>query len=463
VDETIQLNDSTLQIPGYRLERNIGSGAMATVYLATQESLDRQVALKLMSPALTADEQFRGRFLKEGKIVAQLNHPHIVTIYDIGVLQDRYFMAMEYVDGGTLKERISNGLTSAQATTIFRQIAQALGYAHKRGFVHRDVKPANILFREDGSAVLSDFGIAKSISGGTQMTQAGWAVGTPSYMSPEQALAKPVDARSDLYSLGIVFYEMLTGARPYQAPDSIALALKHVNDPIPRLPEVVADYQAIIDQLMAKDPNDRFADAETCIAALDTLATVPQPAVPAPANDRTVVLDHTAPGSRSIPPAPSTGTPLPPQPGHRWLWTLGIGGVLVVALAAAVYFLQPYLFPESTPEPAPVPLPPIACPSLDDKEMETVKALMTTAQAHEDGGYPVYAIDIYHRVLEIDPCEERAKTGLDAIADLYAQMARASLENNEPPAATLELVDIGLSAVPQHAGLLALREQLPAQ
>ncbi|MCB1809496.1 MAG: serine/threonine protein kinase, partial [Candidatus Competibacteraceae bacterium] len=241
--------DETIQIPGYTVEKKIGSGAMATVYLAIQNTLERRVALKIMSSSLQEDDTFQKRFLKEGKIIAQLTHPNIVTIYDIGVVDSHNYMAMEYVDGGmTLSDKIipHYGMPPEQAIRVLIQVASALGYAHKRNFVHRDVKPANILFRQDGTAVLSDFGIAKALGDSTAMTRQGWAVGTPSYMSPEQALGKTIDARCDLYCLGVVLYEMLTGNKPYQANDSFAVALKHVNDPLPILPPPLSRFQTLI-------------------------------------------------------------------------------------------------------------------------------------------------------------------------------------------------------------------------
>ena len=208
------------QIPGYRLEKILGKGAMATVYLAVQESLDRRVAIKLLSAHLGNDPIFNKRFVKEGKTVARLAHPHIVTIYDTGSHQQQLYIAMEYLEGDSLKQRIKAVLTPEQAANYLCQIAQALGYAHRQHCIHRDIKPANILFRDAEMAVLSDFGIAKNLEDKTQLTAVGWRIGTPNYMSPEQAMAKPVDARSDLYSLGILFYEMLTGTRPYQGADA---------------------------------------------------------------------------------------------------------------------------------------------------------------------------------------------------------------------------------------------------
>ncbi|WP_435874827.1 serine/threonine-protein kinase [Pseudomonas chlororaphis] len=260
-----------MDIPGYAIERELGEGAMATVYLATQRSLERKVALKVMAAALAADRSFCERFLREGKTLARLSHPHTVTIYDIGNVGHFYYMAMEYLPNGTLKERIAEGLSPQQGLVYLRQIALALGYAHAQGLVHRDVKPANILFRANGSAVLSDFGIAKSLEDHTQFTQAGFAVGTPSYMSPEQARGQQIDGRTDLYALGVVLYEILTGKLPYIGSDSLSTALAHLTEPLPELPIAHGRYQGILRKLLAKDLAERFADADALIAALDNL------------------------------------------------------------------------------------------------------------------------------------------------------------------------------------------------
>ncbi|MBD8271067.1 serine/threonine-protein kinase [Pseudomonas fluorescens] len=260
-----------IEIPGYAIEGEIGEGAMANVYLATQRSLERKVALKVMAAALAADPTFCERFLREGKTLARLSHPHTVTIHDIGNVGELYYMAMEYLPNGTLKERIAAGLTPEQGVTLIRQIASALGYAHAQGLVHRDVKPANILFRADGTAVLSDFGIAKSLDDRTQFTQAGFAVGTPSYMSPEQARGQEIDGRADLYALGVVLYEILVGELPYRGTDALSTALAHLTEPLPELPVHHGRYQEVLRKLLAKDPAERFADADALVRALDNL------------------------------------------------------------------------------------------------------------------------------------------------------------------------------------------------
>lgn len=253
--------DAPPLIPGYRIEKLISSGAMGQVYLATQEVLERPVAIKVITSSLSIDATFRQRFLKEGKIIAQLRHPHIVTIHDIGECLNQYYMVMEYVEGGTLKERIGNGLSAEQAANILRQISSALGYAHRQGFIHRDIKPANILFRDDDNAVLADFGIAKAYEDDSHLTATGLAVGTVRYMSPEQAQGEVLDGRSDLYSLGLVFFEMLAGSRPDRTLEGY----------IESLPPHLSRYQAVLNKLLARDPNKRFTTAEQLIDALNQI------------------------------------------------------------------------------------------------------------------------------------------------------------------------------------------------
>ncbi|MBG0839754.1 serine/threonine-protein kinase [Ectopseudomonas toyotomiensis] len=270
-----------LNIPGFDIDRMIGEGAMATVYLALQRSLERKVALKIMAPALAADASFCERFLREGKTLARLAHPHIVTVHDIGNAGEHYYMAMEYLPNGTLSERIAAGLSPEQGLQYIRQIASALGYAHSQGLIHRDVKPANILFRADGTAVLSDFGIAKSLDDSTQFTQVGFAVGTPNYMSPEQARGLDIDGRADLYALGVVLYEILVGELPYMGTDALSTALAHLTQPLPELPLQHSRYQPLLQRLLAKNPDERFSDAGELLAALDTQ--------PAPDSDATVI------------------------------------------------------------------------------------------------------------------------------------------------------------------------------
>lgn len=261
----------TPEIPGYRILGKLGKGGMATVYLANQESFDREVALKVMAPILAADSSYGDRFMREARIAARFSHPNIIAVYDVGVQNDHYYIGMEYHPGGDLKSRIKKGMTTREAMSILRQMAAALDYAHSKGYIHRDVKPDNILFREDGSAVLTDFGIARPASGDTQMTQLGMVVGTPKYMSPEQARGQALDARSDIYSLGIVFYETLMGKVPFTGKDSIDIGIKHVKDPVPPLSQNLQALQPLIDRMLAKNASDRYSRGRELIVELDQL------------------------------------------------------------------------------------------------------------------------------------------------------------------------------------------------
>ena len=263
----------TMYIPGYEILKRIGQGGMSTVYLALQKSLLRKVALKVLSPALVADPVFCERFLKEGKIIAQLSHPHIISIIDIGHHKQTYYMSMEYIEGGDLKKQIQKGIDEKRAIHIVLQVARALGYAHDRGFVHRDVKPQNILFRDDDTAILTDFGIAKSISDSDagDLTRVGQAFGSPRYMSPEQVRGKDLNFRSDLYSLGILMYEMLSGNPPFSTNDAAATARMHLIKPVPKLPSEVAKYQKVINNLLAKSPDERYTNAWELISELQVV------------------------------------------------------------------------------------------------------------------------------------------------------------------------------------------------
>lgn len=271
--EVVSSNTTTsLEIPGYRILKKINQGGMSTVYLAIQRSVGRQVALKVMSPVLNADPVFSERFQREANIVGQLSHPNIVGIHDIGRYRSLNYIAMDYMPGGSVSDRLAEGaIDPLEALNIIRQIAMALDHAHGKGYVHRDLKPENILFREDGSAVLTDFGVARAIARTTRMTSTGMVVGTPYYMSPEQARGTAIDGRADLYSLGVVFYEMLAGAVPFQAEEAVAIAIKHLTDPIPKLPARHSLYQNLIDRFLAKDPEQRFQRGLDVVDAIDQL------------------------------------------------------------------------------------------------------------------------------------------------------------------------------------------------
>lgn len=258
-----------IKIPGYIIKREIGTGGMATVYLAVQASLEREVALKVMTPALAADRAFSKRFVREARTIAGLNHPNIVPIYEVGVTEDsHHFFSMQHLVGGDLTDRIRGGIDEPELIRVLIGISRALGFAHRHGFVHRDVTPGNIMFDGSNTPILTDFGIARGLRQDTRITGTGVSIGTSHYMSPEQARSGDISPRSDLYSLGVVAFEALAGHPPYQGDDGFAVAYAHVYDPIPELPQAKAHWQEFINQSMAKDPKDRFADAEAVVAAL---------------------------------------------------------------------------------------------------------------------------------------------------------------------------------------------------
>jgi serine/threonine-protein kinase len=342
----------------YVIRRKLGSGGMAVVYLAEDQELGRRVALKLLDERHAADEQFVERFRREAQSAAGLNHPNIVSIFDRGLAEGTYYIAMEYLDGRTLKELlVRNGPTPIPiAIDYARQILGALAFAHRGGIVHRDIKPHNIVVGSDGRLKVTDFGIARS--GASQMTEAGSIVGTAQYLSPEQARGAPVDPRSDLYSLGVVLYEMLTGKVPFTGDTPVEIAMKHLSQvpepPSALRPEVPHDLDAVVMRALAKDPDQRYGTAEEMEADLsrvargvavsreteDALTTV-MAGVGTGAGETMI----TRPRAVAPPPAPPAYRPArgyydyeePSRGRSIWPWLLALG--LIVAGAAGGYFL----------------------------------------------------------------------------------------------------------------------------
>ncbi len=258
----------------YELEELAGRGGMSSVYRAYDRLLERKVALKVLHEQYSLDEDYVERFRREARSAAQLSHPSIVTVIDRGEQDGRQFIVFEYVDGETLKELIERRgpLPVRQALELILQVARALGFAHERGLVHRDVKPQNVLLDDGGRAKVTDFGIARSIDL-TSVTETGTVLGSSDYIAPEQASGDPVDAQSDIYSLGVVVYELLTGQIPFPADNFVAAALRHVNEPPPsvleRRPDVPLRLVATAERMLAKDPADRFASMADVIAELE--------------------------------------------------------------------------------------------------------------------------------------------------------------------------------------------------
>jgi eukaryotic-like serine/threonine-protein kinase len=263
----------------YRLDAQIGTGGMSTVYRAFDTVLERQVAIKLMHREIASDSDQLERFRREARAVAQLNHPHIVTVIDAGEDEAMPYIVFEYVEGETLKDRIRRyGRLPIQESIAYAiEIARALGVAHERGIVHRDVKPQNVLVDEEGSAKVTDFGIARTLDQ-EGLTADGRVLGTTDYVSPEQALGHPVTGQSDLYSLGIVLFEMLTGDVPFKGDNQVAVAMKHVREQLPdvqvRRPEVSNALAAVLEKATAKETEKRHPDDRALIAALEEVLAI---------------------------------------------------------------------------------------------------------------------------------------------------------------------------------------------
>ena len=295
----------------YLLLEPIDAGGMATIYTARQPALDRIVAIKVLPEYLIDQPGFLERFKIEAQAIARLDHPSILPIYDYGQMGGVPYLVMKYVSGGTLKNLIDGPLEPRQAADILRQIAEALDYAHQQGVIHRDIKPGNVLLQDGHRVQLSDFGLAKIVSSPTQLTQSGVGVGTPDYMSPEQAQGLPVDARSDIYSLGVVVYQMLTGQLPFNAETPLAVMLKHVNEPPPPIrkinPHISEATERVVLRALAKSPDDRYATAVELANA----------------------FEHSLDSQATLTTLPSTSAPS----NRRWpLWAIGLSAIALVAL-----------------------------------------------------------------------------------------------------------------------------------
>jgi serine/threonine-protein kinase len=343
----------------YTLVEPLGGGGMAQVYLAHDEVLDRDVALKILRKQYAHDEEFVERFRREAQNAAALSHPNVVSVYDRGRSEDgTYYIAMEYVPGGTLKDRIVNEgpLDPGSAAELGSQVAGALGFAHERGVIHRDVKPQNILLSASGEVKVADFGIARAATATT--TSSSLILGTAGYMSPEQAMGEPVGPQSDLYSLGVVLYEMLTGKLPYEADSPMDVALQRVNEP-PRSPRetnpnVPEALDALTVKLLAKNPEDRYASADELIDDLERARSGLPPAAvgaekttaPLPAGADAEA--HTAETVVEPPPAPApVGAPGGRGGRRRAKPFLALATVLFAVLFAALALAQYFSTPAS--------------------------------------------------------------------------------------------------------------------
>jgi serine/threonine-protein kinase len=347
----------------YRIERKLGAGGMADVYLAEDQELGRRVAIKILNGRHANDAQFIERFRREAKNAAALNHPNIVSIYDRGEAEDTYYIAMEYLDGRTLKELIvGRGAAPVNVAIEYaRQILSALRFAHRHGIVHRDIKPHNVLVDGEGRVKVTDFGIARA--GTSQMTEAGSIVGTAQYLSPEQARGGEVDPRSDLYSLGIVLYELLTGKTPFDGETPVEIAMKHLSNtpkpPSKLRPEIPPELDMVVLRALAKNPDDRYQNADEMEADLERVArgrpvaattvdsatqvmrTAPAAAALAGATAATMIAPPAATAATTVAPPPVVEEEEYTEPGgaDRPLWPWLVAAGFVVAAIVAGFFV----------------------------------------------------------------------------------------------------------------------------
>jgi DNA-binding NarL/FixJ family response regulator len=265
-----------VQVPGYSIVRLIANSNFSSVFLAKSERLRRNVVLKTMhrgtSPRELDDAE---RFQREYEIISSISHRAIAEIHDFGTLPEHLFLSMEYFPCGDLRARLRNPLSPTESLYYLRSIAEALRVIHVFGVLHRDLKPANVMLREDNSPVLIDFGLARRCVGENTVTGHGQIVGSPYYISPEQSMGQNVDVRTDLYSLGVMFYEMLTGQRPFNGKTAVEIMAQHGSAPIPRLPEPLAEHQPMIDRLLAKSPHERYASTDELLADVAPIAAPP--------------------------------------------------------------------------------------------------------------------------------------------------------------------------------------------
>ncbi|MBN1887488.1 MAG: protein kinase [Thermoflexales bacterium] len=347
----------------YRVDELIGRGGMAEVYKAYHPGLDRHVAIKVMHSFLVDEKDFMTRFQREARVVAGMRHPNIVQVYDFDVEAGMPYMVMEYVDGEALKDRLQRlqeegqWLSLDETVRITLVIGSALRYAHRLGMVHRDVKPANVMIDSHGDVILTDFGIAKILSGGggTQLTASGAMVGTPSYMAPEQGMGQPGDVRSDIYSLGVMLYQLATGRLPFEADTPLAVVIKHVNDPLPlprnvntELPEAI---EMVIVRALAKNPDERYQTVDEMLADLRRAMGMPVDETPV----ESLTLKATPPPPIRKPSArPSLeSTTVAGRRRLGWLPWAGAAAVLVaLALGGALLVMRPA---NSVPTPTPAP------------------------------------------------------------------------------------------------------------
>ena len=330
-----------MQIGPYQILESLGEGGMAAVYRGRHTAMDRLVAIKILPKHFASDPHFVLRFRREAKILSELQHPHILPVFDFGESDGYTYIVLPYIKGGTLLDLLrGRPLPLAQIRSVISQVGDALDCAHEHGLVHRDVKPSNVLVDERGNCLLSDFGLAKVVEGPDHLTTSGVIVGTPLYMSPEQCMGEKPDSRSDVYSLGVILYEMATGRPPFRAETPMGVVFKHVNDPLPPArsfnPEVLPGLERVLDRALAKDPRQRFQSARDLVWSVQ--AVTPEPvttvAPPPPAAEQPTIV-----AAGGAPPRPGLPLVVGAGRGRRPLLVL-LAGALVLSICAAFWALS---------------------------------------------------------------------------------------------------------------------------
>ena len=437
-----------ITIPGYKIEHLIAEGGTSSVYLAIQESLRRHVAIKLLRK-FDNPEQLT-RFLNEGQIIASLNHRNVINIHDIGVTDNgRPYISMEYLEGGDLDARIPKKVDPEDALQWLEALGNCLDFVHRKGIIHRDIKPGNILFHKDGTPILTDFGTAKQQESDAELTMDGRAVGSPYYISPEQAASKKLDRRTDIYSLGIVLYEMLTGNKPYKGDSHIETIVAHMSDPVPVLPPELHRYQTLIKKMIAKSRDDRFTSAAEMVRFVQQLRK-------------------------------------PVKKAQRMTWAptgalatiLGIGGTLLIGLliipernehrAAPGMTTSEAAIPESAPDIVETPSPEPSGSAKEtpvqtsNNEQHIEELLSQAAAALKEFRLTTptnnNAYTYYQQILELHPQHEKAIKGISRIADVYADLAESKLDQYDYEAAKRHLRR-GLKIQPANHRLQALQKK----
>ncbi|SHF91239.1 Serine/threonine protein kinase [Microbulbifer donghaiensis] len=470
------MDSPDIRIPGYTIHSAIGHGGMASVYLATQESLNRKVAIKVLRNSSEAG--IGERFINEARYIASLNSPHVITIYDISRLESGdCYIAMEFIGGGDVTENLARLSTPQSMLDMIRQVAQGLAVVHDNGIIHRDVKPTNILFRGDGTAVLTDFGIAKDLDSDSDLTQAGFSLGSPSYSSPEQAQCLPIDATTDIYSLGVVLLELLLGYNPFKGDSHTSTALNHIQLPLPALPDEFDYLAPLLNRMLAKLPQQRCPSCVELVADIDEILEAG-------------VCEQ---GGKSSSPRPrSFLNRLPRLPGGI---KRGLAAGAASALLMAVYFgvfhqsesereIERLLGQAEQSMEAGRYLAPVGENARDFYrqvlllDSTNLKALLGVKTAEhrqldiylEQGAQALKrgrlqrpegdnALLYFRRALTIDASNARAHAGIAQVIDEYIRLARAEIIDSDYSGAHY-YVDSGLNVAPNNEVLLSLSTEL---